>query len=134
MVSKHRVKGTAFETLVSEGFKTLWPDAHRLGMQGSKDCGDIWLPAHTELVVEAKTMVNYTNRLSTWLIEAQVEAATAGRMYGVVVHKRVGKANWEDQYLTTDLATFLGLMGRNHLSWRPDGNRTDRGGTGLAWG
>lgn len=130
-MSKHRAKGTKFETLILEGFKTVWPDAHRLGMQGVKDCGDIWLPSSTGLAVEAKAEVSYAGQLSRWLGEAQVEAAAAGRPYGVVVHKRVGRGNWEDQYLTTDLATFVGLMGRNRLSWRPDGDRTDRHSSGV---
>jgi hypothetical protein len=128
-VSKHRAKGTAFESLICEGFKVLWPEAHRLGVQGAKDCGDIWLPISTDLVVEAKSMSTYAGHLGTWLTEAQVEAATAERMFGVVVHKRSGKGNWEDQYVTTDLATFLGLMGRNRLLRRPDG--TDSSSAGI---
>ena len=42
-MSKQRTKGTQFESLILEGIQAYIPDAHRLGMQGAKDCGDIWL-------------------------------------------------------------------------------------------
>lgn len=112
MVNRSRAKGTAFETLVLEGFQAIWPDAHRLGMQGVADCGDLWLPKSTNLVVEAKCESSYAGKLSVWLVEAYAEAGNANRFYPVVVHKRYGKGAWHDQYVTTDLGTFLGLLQR----------------------
>lgn len=109
-MSAARAKGTAFETLVCEGFRTRWPDAHRLGMQGVHDKGDVWLPRDTRLVVEAKCQAKYAGQLSGWLDEAKTEALAAGRDYGVVVHKRYGCRPWQDQFVTTDLWTFLGLL------------------------
>ena len=53
-MSKQRQRGTAFETLILEAFREYFPDAHRLGLQGIKDCGDLWLPKSAGYVVEAK--------------------------------------------------------------------------------
>lgn len=111
-MSRARAKGTAFETLVLEGFQTRWPDAHRIGMQGSADKGDLWLPGSTNLVVEAKCESSYAGKLSSWLVEAYAEAGNANRFFPVVVHKRRGKGAWHDQYVTMDLGTFLGLVPR----------------------
>ena len=109
-MSKSRAKGTAFETLILEGFQTRWPDAHRLGLQGANDKGDLWLPGSTNLVVEAKCESSYAGKLSGWLGEAYTEAKNAPRLYPVVVHKRHGKGQWHDQFVTMDLGTFIGLL------------------------
>ena len=103
-------KGTTFESLVLPGFQEYWPDAHRLGKQGVKDKGDIWLPSTVPFVVECKNTSSYAGKLSTWLDEARTEAAHAGKPHGVVVHKRTGKGRWPEQYVTLRLDAFLELV------------------------
>lgn len=106
-MSRSRAKGTWFETLTVGGFQTRWADTHRLGNQGVRDCGDLWLPPSTRLAVEDKNEASYAGKLSTWVREAQTEAERAGREFGVVVHKRYGTRRWQDQFVTTDLHTFI---------------------------
>lgn len=107
-MSKQRTKGTSFETLVLEAFRTKFPDAHRLGLQGTRDCGDIWIPASAGYVIECKNEASYAGKLSTWLSESEVEAENAVRPYGIAVHKRRGTLDPFRQFVTVDVRTWLG--------------------------
>ena len=106
-MSKARTKGTAFETLILEGIQAYIPDAHRLGMQGAKDCGDIWLPRSRRYIVEAKNCA--TLDLAGWAKEAQVEADNAAKPFWAIAHKRRGCNTPFPQWITTTLYNFLEL-------------------------
>lgn len=106
-MSKQRTKGTAFESLVLEGIQAYIPDAHRLGMQGTKDCGDIWLPRSRRYIVECKNEQRID--LAGWAREAQVEADNAGKAFWVVAHKRRGCNQPYPQWITTTLYNWLEL-------------------------
>jgi hypothetical protein len=45
--------------------------------------------------------------LGVWVAEAEVEAENLGVSYGVVVHKRRGKTDPGEQFVTMPLRTFL---------------------------
>ncbi|MDQ3224317.1 MAG: hypothetical protein M3Q75_12730 [Gemmatimonadota bacterium] len=53
--------------------------------------------------------------LPGWLRQARVEAGNAGVPYGVVVHKRRGKAEPALQFVTLELGDFLRLV----TDWTP---------------
>lgn len=106
-MSKERSKGTAFESLLLEAFQAYIPDAHRLGQQGEKDQGDIWLPRGKRYVVEAKHCARL--ELAGWAAEAKREADNAAKPFWIVAHKRKGTTNPFRQWVTTDLYTWLEL-------------------------
>jgi hypothetical protein len=106
-VNRNQAVGTAFETLVLQGFRVRHPEAVRLGKQGALDKGDIWVPG-VPYVVECKR--ERSMNLGVWMGEAETEAVNAGRPIGVVVHKRRGKAAWQDQWVTVKLGDFLELV------------------------
>lgn len=108
-MSKQRDIGTAFETLMLGLVTTYYPTAHRMGLQGSLDKGDLWIP-DPRFVIECKRVKAMA--LPQWLREAEVEAKNAGKPHGVVFHKRFGSAVAGDQYATMTARTFLELSCR----------------------
>ena len=104
-VSKQRTKGTQFESLILEGIQAYIPDAHRLGMQGAKDCGDIWLPRSRRYIVECKNEQRMD--LAGWAKEAQAEANNAEKPFWVIAHKRRGSNTPYPQWITTTLYNWL---------------------------
>ena len=104
-MSKQRTKGTQFETLILEGIQVYIPDAHRLGMQGAKDCGDIWLPRSRRYIVECKNEQRMD--LAGWAKEAQAEANNAEKPFWVIAHKRRGSNTPYPQWITTTLYNWL---------------------------
>lgn len=84
---------------------------------GAKDCGDIGgIRFHGQrVVVECKNVSKIA--LSAWAAEAEVERINDGALAGVVAHKRHGKGQPEDQWVTMTLAEFVALLtgNRNHI-------------------
>lgn len=100
-------KGTAFESTLVPKLREYYPDADRRVRGGSKDKGDFLLPGERRFTIEAKNVRAMS--LSTWLKEAEVEAANLGVPFGVVVHKRRGVTAPGKQYVTLELDAFLEL-------------------------
>jgi hypothetical protein len=113
-MSRARAKGTYFESLTLEAFQEYWPDeegalvrgAHRIGVQGAHDKGDLRVPA--PYVVECKN--EKAMDLSGWLREAEQEAENAHKPYGIVVHKRRAHGAPGAQYVTVTLNTWLRMV------------------------
>lgn len=82
---------------------------------GAKDCGDIanvyrlavW-PGDGRVVVECKDSA--VTKLGPWAAEAEAERINDGALIGVVVHKRHGKADPADQWVTCTLRDFAALL------------------------
>lgn len=109
MTNRSQQKGTAFESAIVKAFAAGgYPHAIRRGKQGVHDKGDLYLPGEDRFVVEAKCVSRFN--LATWYAEAQQEAKNAGVPIGVVIHKRRGKAEGKDQWVTMTVADFLYLM------------------------
>lgn len=112
-MSRQRDKGTRFETQVVEYLnRTLGgSQAHRLGLKGSMDEGDVWgLFAHGQrVVVECKDVARMA--LSQWVGEAEDERGNADALAGVVVHKRrgFGPARMGGTYVTMTLADLVAI-------------------------
>jgi hypothetical protein len=88
-------------------FARLYPGAERRALSGALDKGDLLLPG-APFIVEVKN-VSRTN-LAGWAAESEIEAANAGVPYWVFSHKRVGKGKPADQWLTTTVGQFLGII------------------------
>jgi len=107
VVNRSRAKGTKFETLVVDYLRTWFPQAIRHPLHGTVDVGDVHgVPG---LVVQCKNTTR--PELSEWIKAAQRQALNAGVSYGVVVHKRVAKAQAEDQFVTMTLGDFAAMYG-----------------------
>ena len=117
-MNRSKQKGTAMETLVTNYLRQEW-DAHihRRALTGSADQGDIGGfelgPNGKELAIEVKNCAKLA--LAEWVGEAQAEAINAGAVAGIVVHKRKGKGQPEDQYVTMTLGDFVTIL--RTLQW-----------------
>jgi hypothetical protein len=77
---------------------------------GAKDKGDIGgLRVHNQrVVVECKDVA--TMSIGTWVAEAEAERINDKALAGFVVHKRRGKGNPLDQYVTMTLRDVIALI------------------------
>lgn len=107
-MSKSKAKGTAAETAVVKFTKDNgpWP-VERRAQTGAHDCGDL---SALPCVVEVKNCSRM--ELAKWVDEAGEEAVNAESEFGVVVHKRRGKAYPGDWYCTLEYGDFLYLLRR----------------------
>lgn len=77
---------------------------------GAKDKGDIGgLRVHEQRVVVECKDVN-TLSLGTWVTEAEAERVNDGALAAFVVHKRRGKGDPLDQYVTMTLRDQIALL------------------------
>lgn len=125
-MSRQKDKGTRFETAVLDYLRARIGDPegmiHREALHGNADEGDIkGLYIHTKrLVLECKDCNKFA--LSTWLGQAQDEAANAEADYGMVVFHRPGRGGkrMRDQYVLMDLDTLARLAGAEDLEEEDD--------------
>jgi Holliday junction resolvase len=106
-MNKSKRKGTAAETAVvgylrENGF----PHAERRALNGSTDRGDVaGVPG---VVIEIKNCARM--ELAGWVDEARLEAANAGVGVFAVAHKRRGKGNPADWFVTLPLSVFCEVI------------------------
>jgi hypothetical protein len=102
-----KVRGTRAETAVVTYLREHgYPHAERRALNGAKDRGDIaGLPG---IVVEVKD--HGAPRLGTWIDEAKTERDNDGARLGVCLHKRRGKGDVGDWFISMDVRTFLALL------------------------
>jgi hypothetical protein len=106
-MSRNRAKGTTAESAVVDYLRSRgYRGAERRAMRGAKDAGDIaGLPS---VVIEIK---NHARReLAAWVDEAGRERANDHAHIGVVWHKRRGKGNAGDWFVTMTGAQFVDLL------------------------
>jgi hypothetical protein len=110
-VNASKAKGTKFERLVADGFAEALSDDRidRAPLHGGADRGDIagLRSPFGRVVVECKAVKRLD--LAGWVTEAEVERGNADAIAGVVVHKRVGRGRFLDQYVTLTVRDFLAL-------------------------
>ena len=77
---------------------------------GAKDRGDIAGLRHLgqKIVVECKNTSRIN--LGTWATEAEIQRGNDDAGVGVIVHKRHGKGQPCDQWVTLTLADFVALL------------------------
>ena len=106
-----RQKGSSFERMLADYLKVNgFPFADRRVKSGSKDRGDIGgIHAHgLPVVIEAKNTAKIN--LGTWAGEAEVERVNDDALAGVICHKRHGKGQAADQWVTMTLRDFAALI------------------------
>jgi hypothetical protein len=111
-VSAASRKGAAFERLIADSLATQLDDDRidRRVKHGINDRGDLTgLRIHGQRVVaELKNQKRMS--LAEWVDEAEVERGNDDALIGLVIHKRRGKGDPLDQYVTTTVRDLLALM------------------------
>ena len=104
--------GRAFETRTADYLRHVLHAEHIevRARNGNKDRGDISGLVHMggRIVVECKNTTR-TN-LAGWATEAEVERGNDDAVAGIVVHKRHGKGQPGDQWVTMTLADFASIL------------------------
>ena len=106
-------KGQEFERLVANYLKLALGDTRvdirpKNGTNDRGDIGGVRTIRGADVVLEVKNHARLN--LAGWMAEAQAECGNADAGAGVVVHKRVGKGQAADQYVTLSLETFAWLL------------------------
>lgn len=106
-MSASKRKGTAAETAVVNYLRTAgFIQAERRTLGGAKDRGDIaGIPG---TVIEVKNCAR--QELGAWIAEAELERDNDRASLGVVWHKRRGKGNPADWFVTMSGAQFTALL------------------------
>ncbi|MEU4154806.1 hypothetical protein [Streptomyces antimycoticus] len=114
-MSASKKKGTAAETAVVNFLRAIgFTQAERRTLNGTHDRGDIaGLPG---IVIEVKNCSR--QELAAWLDEAERERANDGASLGAVWHKRRGKGNPGDWFVTMSGLQF-GYLLREHMEMSP---------------
>lgn len=111
MSAYHRQKGSSFERLTADYLKANgFPYADRRVKSGAKDRGDIGgvgVPTGP-IILECKNTTRHD--LGTWAKEAEVERVNDAAVAGVIVHKRHGKGQAGDQWVTMTLRDLVALL------------------------
>lgn len=108
-MSKQRAKGTRGENLVVEALiRAGFVHAERRALNGINDKGDITgIPGW---VFEVKYHDSYSGKLGGWVDETEDERINAKADYGVVWHRRKGKGQPEDWYVTMSGSQFIEML------------------------
>jgi hypothetical protein len=106
-VSRSKAKGTAAETAVVRFLRTAgFTQAERRTLSGAQDRGDIaGVPG---VVIEVKNCAR--QELPAWVVEAELERDNDRAGLGVVWHKRRGKADPGDWFVTMSGTQFAALL------------------------
>ena len=106
-----RAAGTRFERNIADYLAAHVDDRiDRRVKTGNKDRGDIGGVRHMggRLVLECKDTAR--TDLGTWAREAEVERGNDDALAGLVVHKRHGKGQAGDQWVTMTLRDLVALL------------------------
>jgi Holliday junction resolvase len=104
-------KGADFERVIADYLKDRWSEfIDRRVKTGTHDKGDIanFRVGKQKVVIECKNTIAMT--IGKDLKEAQTEADNDNAFAGILVKKRAGKGQPQDQYVITTLGTFLDLL------------------------
>lgn len=106
-----KAAGTAFETLIATYLsKHVDSRIERRSKNGNKDRGDISGLRHMgeRVVIEAKNTTRVD--LAGWAAEAEDERGHDDAVAALVTHKRHGKGQAGDQWVTCTLRDFVSLL------------------------
>lgn len=106
-----RQAGTTFERLIADYLAEHIDDRiDRRAKTGSKDRGDIGglRSMGQRIVVECKDVAR--TDLAGWVAEADTERGNDDAVAGLVVHKRRGKGQPGDQYVTLTVRDLVALI------------------------
>jgi hypothetical protein len=107
-----RAAGSRFERAIADHLATHIDDRiDRRVKTGAKDRGDIGGLRTTHgqrVVIECKDTARIS--LGTWANEAEVERGNDDAIAGITAHKRTGKGNPGEQWITMTVDDLIGLM------------------------
>lgn len=106
-----KAAGSRFERLVADYLAEHVSEfVDRRVKTGAADKGDIQgLRVHgAKVVAECKDVAKLN--LGGWVAEAEAERVNDGALVGLVVHKRRGKGQAGDQYVTLTVDDLIGLL------------------------
>ena len=110
--------GSSFERSTADYLAAVVDDRiDRRVKTGAKDRGDIGgVRIHGKRVVLECKNTAKTN-LAGWAAETETERGNDDALAGVIIHKRHGKADPAEQWVTMTLADFAALLtgDRNHI-------------------
>lgn len=111
--------GSSFERLIADHLAKHVDDRiDRRVKTGSQDRGDIGGVRHMggRVVLECKNTAKTS--LGTWATEAETERGNDDGLASVIIHKRHGKGQPADQWVTMTLADFTALLtgNRDHIN------------------
>lgn len=106
-----RQAGARFERLIADALAQHVDDRiDRRVKNGAKDRGDIGgIRIHGKRVVAECKDTSRIN-LAGWAKEADEERGNDDALAGVVIHKRVGKGDPLEQWVTMDLRNFIAIL------------------------
>lgn len=109
----HR-KGTAFERLIADHLAHTLDDDRidRRVRHGAKDRGDIAGLRAGPLKIVAELKNQNRQSLAEWVDEAVLEAGNDDADIALVIHKRRGKGQPGDQYVTMRVHDLIALITR----------------------
>lgn len=106
-----KAAGSTFERKIADCLAEHIDDRiDRRPKTGAKDKGDIGGVRHMggRVVIEAKDVTR--TDLAGWVTEAEIERGNDDALVGLVIHKRRGKGNPLDQYVTTTVRELIALL------------------------
>lgn len=111
MSNPNGAKGSSFERLIADCLAEHVDDRiDRRVKTGTKDRGDIGGLRHMggKVVVECKNVAKMN--LAGWIGEAEVERGNDDALVGMTIHKRRGKGQALDQYVTLTVRDLIALL------------------------
>jgi hypothetical protein len=112
-MNRNKQRGTAFERLIADGLAASLNDDRidRAPLRGNADRGDIAgvRSPFGKVAIEVKNVSRLD--LAGWVDESQTEKGNADAIAGVVIHKRRGKGQAADQYVTMTVRDLIALLG-----------------------
>ena len=108
-----KAAGSRFESLVAAYLAAHVDDRIERRRLSGRDRGDIAGFRHmgARLVVECKNVSRLS--LATWITEAEVERGNDDATAALVIHKRHGRGDAADQYVTLTLGDLVALLNGN---------------------
>lgn len=118
MTRYHRQKGSTFERSIADYLaKHIDDRIDRRVKNGAKDRGDIAGLRHLghRIVLECKNTAKIA--LGGWATEAEVERGNDDALAGLIIHKRHGKGQPQDQWVTLTVGELVALLTGNRTHY-----------------
>lgn len=110
-MSRAKAKGTSFESLIVAELQNQLGDAIcRRTTSGAKDRGDIHGLYIRGMRTVAECKNHKTMSLAEWVDEAETERGNDDAEIGIVIHKRRGKGQALDQYVTMTMRDLIAII------------------------
>jgi len=110
VTNRNKAKGSAAERAAADYLNLRGVEAERIPAGATLDRGDLWVPDKNWPAIQVKNHARLD--LAGWIDDVTEQAHNAGRYAGVVIHKRRGKGNPGNWYVTLTLETLVDIIER----------------------